>query len=103
MSLRAHQLPRGHYPPTQRGLAKYIQETEGLEREQAVRIVRRTFEFIRHMVLDNGLTLSIFKFGTFSRRLRNAVDHPVLAGPTRAQLVMKFTASQNYGRIRAED
>ncbi|TAL42339.1 MAG: hypothetical protein EPN91_08145 [Salinibacterium sp.] len=100
---RAHQLPAGHYPPTTRGLAKYLQETQGLEREHAVRIVRATFEFIKLCVLEHGLEFVIYKFGKFSRRLRRSVDHPVLSGPTRAQFVIKFTASQNYGRVRLEE
>lgn len=100
---RAHQLPRGHYPPTTRGLAKYLQETEGLEREHAVRVVRSVFEFIRLCVLENGTDFVIYKFGRFSRRLRNAVDHPVLAGPTPNQYVLKFTASDDFGRIRLRE
>lgn len=101
--VRAHQLPRGHYPPTTRGLAKYLQETQGLEREQAADVVRATFAYIKMMTLEHGLDMSIYMFGKFSRRLRKGVDHPVLAGPTPSQYVLKFTASQNYGRIRLED
>lgn len=100
---RAHQLPRGEFPPTTRGLAKYLQEAEGLEREQAVRIVRATFHFIKTMVLDHGLDFVIYKFGAFRRFESYRNTEPSLGVRMPRQWRMKFTASVNYGRIRLED
>lgn len=101
--LRAHQLPHGAYPPTTRGLAKYLQEVEGLEREQAARVVRATFYFIKTMVLEHGLEFVIYRFGTFRRFMSKRDTLPSLGVETPTQFRMKFTASQHHGRIRLEE
>lgn len=101
--VRAHQLPHGQYPPTTRGLAKYLQESHGLEREQAVQIVRSTFSFIKTMVLDYGLEVPIYMFGTFSRRETTRNTMPSIGTVTPRQFVLKLTASQNHGRVRLEE
>jgi len=101
--VRAHQLPPGHYPSTTRGLAKFLQETEGLEREHAARIVRAVFGFIGTCVLTHGSTFNAYMFGTFRRAVTTRRTEPSLGVSTPHQYVMKFTASQHYGRIRMED
>lgn len=103
-NLRAHQLGRGNYPPTTRGLCKYLQETCGLKQEHAVLVVRATVQFVKTMVLTYGFELPIYKLGTFRRRHtapRNTM--PSLGVSTPPQYVLKFTASQQHGRIRLEE
>lgn len=101
MTKRAHQLPKGQYPATSRGIAKFLQETEGLERDEAARVVNAVFSFIRMAVLQNGAKLAIYHFGAFSRRLR--IEKETQYGHVPEQYVLHFTASRHFGRVRLED
>ena len=99
--LRAHQLPKGQYPTTARGLAKYLQETEGIDRELAVRCVNRIFVLVRTTVMEQGMNFTISGFGMFWRRLRP--PRQATYGPVPEQYVLAFWPSRRRGRIRLDD